>query len=485
MSHHTRCARSAASRIAIILLATALPAFAWAPEGSTWPGPSIPVVVQMGPLNVVLKDGSLSWNAVVENAMALWNEQMLNAQFFWREADPNPSVPYGGAKDGNGTTEISFQTFIYGEGFGSRTLAVTLVDNSGSQMTECDVLFNQNIYFNSYRGRLQVADDLHRVALHELGHVLGLDHPDENHPAVNYTKQTVAAVMNSQVSDLDHLVADDIAGVQALYGAPPNAPAPTGNSRIANISTRVQVNTRNAVMIGGFIVQNATKRVLLRALGPSIPLAGTLANPYLELHGADGQIIAANDDWRSDASQAEAIAATNIPPPNDRESAILANLSPGSYTAIVRGADNGSGLALVEVYDLSIATGRLANISTRGQISTGDNAMIGGFIVDPNRGPQSKNVVVRGIGPSLVSFVAGAISDPTIELRNGNGELLQSNARWVDSRDADAIYVYSLAPTNNNESAIIQGVVPGNYTVVLRSVSGATGIALVEVYDID
>lgn len=478
-------ARWATLSAAIFFFAIALSAFAWAPEGATWPGPMIPVVVQMGGLNFVLEDGSLSWNAVVENAMALWNEQMLNAQFTWREAEPDPNAPYGGAKDNNGITEISFLPSIYGDSFGSRTLAATLVNNTGSRMTECDVVFHKGLHFDSYRGREQAAYDLHRVAVHELGHVLGLDHPDENHPDVNYIKQSVTAIMNATISAVDHLGADDIAGVQALYGTPPNAPASTGRARIANISTRVQVSTGTAVMIGGFFIQNATKRVLIRALGPSIPVAGALANPYLELHGADGQLIATNDDWRENSSQASAIAATGIPPGNDRESAIVASLPPGGYTAVVRGADNGSGVALVEVYDLATATGRLANISTRGQVSSGDNAMIGGFIVDPTRGPQAKNVIIRGVGPSVRSSVPDAISDPIIELRNAEGTLIQSNARWVSSPDQDSIFVSNLAPTSSNESAIIQGLTPGNYTVVLRSVSGTTGIALVEVYDLD
>lgn len=436
----------------------------------------------MGATSVVLKDGSLSWNAVVENALALWNEQMRNAQFTWRDAAPDPNAPYGGAREGNGITEISFQSTAYGDSFGNRTLAITLVHQSGGRMTECDIQFNRGLSYNSYRGLLQPPEDLHRVALHELGHVLGLDHPDQDHPAVGYTKQYVGAIMNSEISDLDNLAADDIAGIQALYGTPANPPLP---ARLANISTRVRVSSGSAVMIGGFIIQNATKRVLIRALGPSIPVAGTLADPFLELHGADGQIIATNDNWRENSSQASAISATGIPPNNDRESAIVATLPAGSYTAVVRGADNGSGVALVEVYDLSLGTGRLANISTRGQVSSGDNAMIGGFILDPARGPAAKKVIVRGIAPSLKSVLADAIDDPMIELRNSNGELLQSNKRWVDSRDYDAIYTSSLSPTNSTESAIVQGIVPGNYTVILRSVSGSTGIALVEIYDLD
>ncbi|MFL6538378.1 MAG: hypothetical protein ACJ8JD_09395 [Chthoniobacterales bacterium] len=102
-------------------------------------------------------------------------------------------------------------------------------------------------------------------------------------------------------------------------------------------------------MIGGFIVGNAQIRVLIRAIGPSLGIAGALADPFLELHDSNGT-LQSNDDWR-DAQESE-IVATSVPPASDLESAIIRRLAPGNYTAIVRGADNGTGVALVEVYDL-------------------------------------------------------------------------------------------------------------------------------------
>ena len=129
-------------------------------------------------------------------------------------------------------------------------------------MLECDVIFNTRYHYDSYRGYLS-SDlfDLHRIAIHEFGHVLGLDHPDDAH-------QHVDAIMNSRTSDTDHLQADDIAGIQALYGTPAHAPPATGNGRLANISTRMQVGTGDNVMIGGFVIQGrARKKSLFARLG--------------------------------------------------------------------------------------------------------------------------------------------------------------------------------------------------------------------------
>ncbi len=429
----------------------------------------------MGPSNFVLKDGSISWNAVAENAFAIWNEQMARVQVTWSEAAPGTP-----AQEGDGVTSIQFGSTIYGESFDSSTLAITLVDSSGAQMTECDVIFNTNFRFDSYRGPMQFDSqgtlyDLHRIALHEFGHVLGLDHPDQAKPP-----QKVNAIMNSHIGDIDGLQADDIAGIQALYGKPPLAPPPTGNGHLANISTRAQVGTGDNVLIGGFILQGTrSKKVIVRALGPSTHLPGALANPTLELHDKSGALLMSNDDWRS--SQQQEIIATGIPPANDLESAIVATLpaNNNSYTAIVRGADNTTGVALVEVYDLDSsdpANSKLANISTRGFVSTGDNVLIGGFIL--NRA-QTKTVVVRAIGPS--TSVPGALANPTLELRNGNGDLLAFN----DNSPYDPyVTFYKLAPRNQFESAVGKVLAPGNYTVIVRGANNTSGVGLVEVYGV-
>jgi hypothetical protein len=344
--------------------------------------------------------------------------------------------------------------------------------SSGSRMIEADVAFNSRVRWDSFFGSLegQVPDDIHRVGLHELGHVLGLDHP-------NQAGQSVTAIMNSRVNDLDRLQQDDIAGARSLYSIPANPPPLDRNGRLANISTRGRVGTNDNVLIAGFVVADAPKRVLIRALGPSLPLADTLADPVMTLHDNSGAVIASNNNWRD--TQPQEIAATGISPSRDSEAAILVTLSPGAFTAIVSGAGGSSGGALVEVYDLTPESGRLTNISTRGHVGTDDNVIIGGFVID---GPEPKRVAVRGLGPSLRASVPGVLPNTALELRNGNGALLASNAGWQNG--SSEVANYGLAPSDPAESAIVYELVPGSFTVILKSPTGATGIGLIEVYDV-
>ena len=179
------------------------------------------------------------------------------------------------------------------------------------------------------------------------------------------------------------------------------------------------------------------------------------------------------------------IIASGIPPTNDLESAIDATLAPGNYTAIVRGKNNTSGVALVEVYDLSQAVpAKLANISTRAFVSTGDNVVIAGFILGHNSGTD--RIVVRGIGPSLTAAgVPDALTDPTLELRDGNGVLLASNNDWQDNpAQAAELTAAGLALANNLESGLAMTLPPGLYTALLGGLNNGAGIGLVEVYDL-
>ncbi len=255
--------------------------------------------------------------------------------------------------------------------------------------------------------------------------------------------------------------------------------------RLLNISTRLNVQTDDNVLIGGFIVTgNCPKKVIVRAIGPSLGgqgVAGALADPTLELNAPDGSVTS-NDDWR-ESQQAE-IEATGLQPTNDAESAILQTLAPGAYTAIVRGANGTTGVGLVEAYDLDQpADSKLANISTRGFVDTGDNVMIGGFIIGPD-GFGDATVLVRAIGPSLENFgVANALQDPTLELFDGNGDTIMTNEDWRDTQDAE-ITATGLMPTDDRESAILQTLAPGNYTAIVRGALDTTGVGLVEVYDL-
>ena len=264
---------------------------------------------------------------------------------------------------------------------------------------------------------------------------------------------------------------------------PTPPPRPPSVAQLLNISTRMQVKTGDNVLIGGFIITGTDpKKVILRAIGPSLTQAGVtgaLADPVLELHGSDGSLITTNDNWK-DTQQTE-IEATGIAPENDLESAIIATLAPDSYTAIVRGTNGSSGVGLVECYDLdTAANSRMANISTRGFVDAGDNVMIGGLIL--GNGMGTTNLLIRALGPSLTQFgVAGALADPTLELHDANGALVMSNDDWKASQETE-IAASGLMPPNSVESAMIVTVPTAAYTAVVAGKNGHTGVALVEIY---
>ena len=253
----------------------------------------------------------------------------------------------------------------------------------------------------------------------------------------------------------------------------------------------MRVQPGDNVGIGGFIITGtAPKHLLLRAIGPSLTLSGVpdvLGNPVLELHGPDAFATIINDNWRDDPAQETAILASGIPPTDDLESAIDATLVPGAYTAIVRGNGNTSGVALVEVYDLEAgAASKLANISTRAFVGTGDNVVIAGFMLGGNPSQAGNDrIVVRGIGPSLgAAGVPNALADPTLQLRNSDGALVYANNDWQDDpAAAGELTAAGLAPTNPLESGIAATLPPGLYTALLGGLNSGTGVGLVEVYD--
>lgn len=273
-------------------------------------------------------------------------------------------------------------------------------------------------------------------------------------------------------------------------------------SYLGNISTRSFVQTGDNVMIGGFIVQGThSKRVILRAIGRELSQYGVpnfLVDPTLELHNAGGALIASNDDWQHTiiggiitSDQVQDIEDSGLAPQDALESAIIADLPPGRYTAIVRGFNDTTGIALVEAYDLMPSLhATLGNVSTRSFVQTGDDVMIGGFVV---QGTQPKNVIIRAIGPELSQHgVPDFLADPTLELHNANGTLIASNNDWqhtiiggiITQNQVQAIQSSGHAPTDPSESAIIANLRPGNYTAIVRGVNNTVGVALVEVYDL-
>ena len=273
---------------------------------------------------------------------------------------------------------------------------------------------------------------------------------------------------------------DTLAAMSAtLYEVQVSATS-NGAAQLGNISTRANVGTADNVLIGGFIITGSEpKRVIVRAIGPSLPIVGALGDPTLQFLNDDGVVIAQNDNWREPGNEIE-VESTGIPPSHDDESAVVRTLEPGAYTAVVRGVGDTTGVALVEAYDLSGgAVSKLANIATRGFVGAGNNVLIGGLIVV---GDASAKVVVRAIGPSLP--VGGALADPTLALYDANGVELRANDNWRQTQQAE-ITAAQLAPTNDLESAMIHTVQPGNYTAIVRGRSDTTGIGLVEVYNIE
>lgn len=254
------------------------------------------------------------------------------------------------------------------------------------------------------------------------------------------------------------------------------------------MSTRMRVQTGDNVGIGGFIITGSVpKRVILRAIGPSLTAFGVpdaLPDPVMELHG-QGFVAMINDNWR-DTQEAE-IQATGIAPSNDLESAIVVTLDPGAYTAIVRGNGGTSGVALIEIYDLNQGvTSKLANLSTRAFVSTGDNVVIAGFLLSQPGLPD--RIVVRGVGPSLAPGlfpVSAVLADPTLELRDNNGALVLVDNDWQDDpAQATQITAAGLALSNAREAGIAATLSPGLYTALLQGNFGGTGIGVVEIYDL-
>ena len=259
----------------------------------------------------------------------------------------------------------------------------------------------------------------------------------------------------------------------------------TSIARLVNISTRGQVQTGYNVMIGGFIIGGSTpKKVLIRAVGPTLAnygVTGVLADPMLELHrSSDNSIIASNDDWGS-ASNAAEITATTLAPVNSKESAILIALDPGAYTAIVTGKNAGTGVGIVEVYEIDHPEIPLINISTRGRVEIGDSVMIGGFIIQGNS-PQT--VLIRAVGPNLLNYgVTGVLADPMLELhRSSDGAVIATNDNWGTASNAAAIAATGLAPVDPKESAILITLQPGAYTAIVSGSGGGTGVGIIEVF---
>lgn len=313
-------------------------------------------------------------------------------------------------------------------------------------------------------------------------------------PLIGYPNQNKIGDYMTIVSDLSggHVAyTATFNGEQDVYYvhvAPPSL-------KLLNLSTRARVLTGEQVLIAGFIITGTDpKRVIIRGIGPSLSgISGELSDPTLELHQG-GTPLASNDNWKTKpdgASQQAEIEATTIPPTHDSESAIVMTLNPGTYTATLSGTNGGTGVGVVEVYDLEqTANSRLANISTRGFVDTDDNAMIAGLIGGDGETGARAQVLVRALGPSLsASGIQVPLEDPTLALHDANGATIATNDNWKTNDQTQhsqeaLVRSTTIAPSNDLEAAIVAALPPGPSTAVVRGKHNTTGVGLVEVYNL-
>jgi hypothetical protein len=265
--------------------------------------------------------------------------------------------------------------------------------------------------------------------------------------------------------------------VLSAYQAVPAA------AELLNISTRAQVLTGDNIVIAGFIVTGSVpKKIAARGIGPSLGqfgIAGVLNDPEIQLFNSSGAVIAANNDWKQ--SQAAEIQQAGLAPDIDREAALITTLSPGNYTIALRGLAQTTGVGVVEVYDLSTGSSRLANISTRARVGSEGNVLIAGFI-GGGAGPGNAEVIVRGRGPDLEQYgVTGYLPDPTLELRDANGDLVAANDDYPEWSGS----LQGYEPADYRSAALRVTLAAGGYTAIVRGKNGAEGVALVEVYDLN
>jgi hypothetical protein len=404
------------------------------------------------------------------------NSVFLGRPWFWFQADKMPSVTYIRTRMGPHIARAGWDPWNY-TGFPGVDPSLdrgprTRVSEWGSMNLAGSLLPDSN-HDGTPDGRVSWADPMSAAQ------------------AANYTVQNIfgpvefwTAVTQPETSGVPYVSQGDPWNPHVQLLSLPARPG--AQPQMFNISTRVRVDTGDSVGVGGFIITGAApKKVILRAIGPSLHasgLADVLADPVLELHGPGGELIAENDNWGDDSASASELATIGLAPADDAESALVMNLPPERYTAVVRGNNGASGTALIEVYDGDAAAdSQLANISTRGFVGTGDNAVIGGFIIGGN-GQANGRVVVRAIGPSLSAFgITGALQDPLLELRNANGVTLISNDDWQQTQEME-INQTGLAPTDIRESALVTSLPDGNYTAIMRGKNDTTGVAVVEVY---
>jgi hypothetical protein len=434
----------------------------------------------------------------------------------------NVNQPKGLAFDGDGNVYVASQngTIMKFAPDGIGAVFVTQIQNGGVQVYPFGIAFDKagNLYAACYNTAVDGVDAImkftpngatsgyvteglinpYHLAFDNEGNLFISNFGQFGSTGKPVNSSITKVTPNGAVSTFAGPLTVNAMGIAIWPGSLPVKPPAPPTAKLLNISTRLRVQSGENVLIGGFIVTgNTAKKVMLRAIGPSLANAGItsfLPHPTLELRDANATLMASNDNWKindqTQQSQEAEIRATTIPPSNDLESALVATLNPNQgYTAIVRGKDNTPGIAVVEAYDLDqTADSILANISTRGFVDTNSNVMIGGLILGGGNGKGK--VVVRAIGPSLSqSAVGNPLGDPLLELYDANGIKQAANDNWKindqsgQSQETD-IRATTVPPFNDLESAILITLPAGSYTAIVSGNGGGTGVGLVEAYNL-
>ena len=455
-----------------------------------WRNSPINMVVKL-PMTANMSDGS-SFSSAFVSAMQTWNAQLGAVQFTWQTTAP------GSYRNGNGINEAVVDTTVDGDEFGSNTLAVTMMYFRPNELIEADVVFRASEPWDSYRGSRSGKGgrvDVRRVALHELGHVLGLEHPDD-------AGQRVDAIMNARVSDVDNLLPDDIAGAQQLYGSSGFVPP---NDAFANATT-IELEEGTISLKGANIA--ATREpgepdhgdvptgqsvwwkwtapsngfVTLTTLGSDYD---TLLAVYTGAALSNLNLVVSNDD--------EETPEQNRTPQRKRTSRLSFNARKNvTYRIAVDGWGDedtpaywGSITLGMEFTPAAQSTTRLVALAARAAAGSGDQTLIMGFVVNGN-----KEVLVQGVGPGIAASVPTALTDPRLELyrfQSGSFTKVDENNDWVNTSaitEARARLGASALAAGSKDAALLKSISGGVYTAHVAS-GGSAGVALVEAYDAD